>query len=84
VVERVRAAAAADGPVDERTAVLLALSGPAHLLEVVAPDGATRKHARRRIDGAAELVPAAEAVKVALEEVQVATIVAATTAATVG
>lgn len=84
VVERVRAAAAGDGPLDERTAVLLALSGPSHLLEVVAPDRATRKHARQRIDGAAELVPATAAVKAALQAVQVATTVAATTAATTG
>ena len=63
----VRSAAAGDGPLEARTAVLLALSGPCHLLEVVAPDRADRKHARRRIDDAADLVPAADAVKAAIE-----------------
>ncbi len=80
----VRSAAADDGPLETRTAVLLALSGPCHLLEVVAPDREDRKHARRRIDDAADLVPAADAVKAAIEAVVVATTVAATTAATTG
>jgi hypothetical protein len=78
----VRAAAQADGPLAPELAVLLALAGPCHLLEVVAPDRATRRHARRRIDAAADLVPAAGAVKAAIEAVQVAATVAATTAAT--
>ena len=52
VVHRLQAAAAADGPIDPRTAVVLSMTGPAHLLEVVAPDRGTRKHARKRIDHA--------------------------------
>jgi Golgi phosphoprotein 3 (GPP34) len=84
LLAEVRAAATSDGPLEAHTAVLLALSGPCHLLEVVAPERADRKHARRRIDEAADLVPAADAVKVAIEEIVVATTVAATTAATFG
>ncbi len=64
-------------------AVVLALSGPCQLLEVVAPDRSTRRHARKRIDGAAELVPAAAAVKATIDAVVTAT-TAAVTAATVG
>ncbi|HVF14525.1 MAG TPA: GPP34 family phosphoprotein [Acidimicrobiales bacterium] len=52
VVARLRAAAASDAPMDRRTAVLLSMTGPAQLLELVAPDRSTRKHARRRIDHA--------------------------------
>ena len=52
IVDRLRAAAASDEPLDARTAVLLSMTGPAALLEVVAPDRGGRKHARRRIDHA--------------------------------
>ncbi len=52
VLHRVRHAAGADGPIDARTALVLAMTGPANLLELVAPDRHTRKHARRRIDHA--------------------------------
>jgi hypothetical protein len=47
---RLQAAAAADGPVERRTAVVLSMTGPAQLLEQVAPDRAGRRHARHRID----------------------------------
>ncbi len=52
IVERLRAAAASDEPMPARTAVLLSMTGPAQLLELVSPDRSTRKHARKRIDGA--------------------------------
>jgi hypothetical protein len=52
VVERLRSAAATDQPLDARTALLLSMTGPAQLLELVAPDRRVRKHARRRIDHA--------------------------------
>jgi hypothetical protein len=52
VVDRLRAAATDDGPIEPRTALLLSMTGPAHLLEVVAPERSTRKHARHRIDHA--------------------------------
>lgn len=45
LLARVRAAATGDGPLDPRTATLLALAGPCQLLEVVAPPG--RKRAPR-------------------------------------
>jgi hypothetical protein len=78
----VRAAAAGDGPLDERMAVLLALSGPCQLLEVVAPERSTRKHARERIDNAADLTPAAKAVKATIDAIAAATSAAVIVAAT--
>ena len=52
IVHRLRMAAATDEPLAARTASLLAMTGPAQLLELVAPDRSSRKHARRRIDHA--------------------------------
>ncbi|NHC43744.1 GOLPH3/VPS74 family protein [Motilibacter aurantiacus] len=72
LLERVRAAAATDGQLDPRTAVVLALSGPCRLLEVVAPDRASRKQARQRIDAATALTPVAPVVKAVIADVQVA------------
>ena len=63
---RVRSAAATHDAVDARTAVLLALSGPARLLEVVADK--PHAHAKQRIAQAAELVPAVEVVKRVIAE----------------
>jgi hypothetical protein len=79
---RVRAAVAGDGPLDPGTAVLLALSGPARLLEVVADK--PHAHAKRRIAEAAELTPAAPVVRKVIAETAAATaavIVASTSAA---
>ena len=45
-------AAAGDSALDPRIAALLSMSGPAHLLEVVAPNRSSRRHARDRIDHA--------------------------------
>ena len=64
VIARLRAAAESDGPVEPRTAALLNMTGPAHLLEVVAPDRSARKHARRRIDHALDGTAFAELGKV--------------------
>jgi len=50
VIARLQSAAADDGPIDPRTALLLNMTGPANLLEVVAPERRGRRHARRRID----------------------------------
>lgn len=83
VVQRVRRAAAGDGPLEPRTAVLLALSGPSHLLELVAPERAARAHAEARIGAAAELVPAADVVRKVLAEAQAA-VTAGALAATAG
>ena len=50
VIAALRVATAGDMDLDLRTAALLSMVGPAHLLEVIAPDRAGRKHARERID----------------------------------
>jgi hypothetical protein len=52
VVDRLRAAAAGDEALDPRTALVLSMTGPARLLEVVAPERGARRHARTRIDHA--------------------------------
>lgn len=56
-VAALRVAAAGESPLDTRIAALLSMMGPAHLLEVVAPDRATRRHARQRIDTALDGTP---------------------------
>jgi hypothetical protein len=82
IVARLRGAAAGDGPIEPRTALVLALTGPAQLLEVVAPDREGRKHARRRIDHAldqTDLEPIGDAVrKLIAETVAIAAAVAST------
>jgi hypothetical protein len=45
-------AAAGDSALDPRIAALLSMTGPAYLLEVVAPNRSSRRHARDRIDHA--------------------------------
>ena len=83
IIERLRHAAASDEPLDARTAVLLSMTGPAQLLEVVAPERATRKHARRRIDHALDasaLGQVAESVRKVLAEAAAAAAAAATVA----
>lgn len=45
-------AAAGDSVLDPRTAALLSMTGPAHLLEIIAPSRPSRRHARDRIDHA--------------------------------
>lgn len=60
IVERLRSAATGDGPIDDRTAVLLNATGPARLLEVVAPDRKGRRHVRRRIDSYLDGTPLGE------------------------
>jgi hypothetical protein len=52
IVERLRAAGATDDQLDVRTALLLSMTGPAQLLELVAPERSSRRHARQRIDHA--------------------------------
>lgn len=81
-LQRVRLAAAGDNGLEARTAVLLALAGPSRLLEVVAPDGADRRHARQRIKMATELTPVAPVVKRVIAEMQAAAAGAATIAVT--
>jgi hypothetical protein len=86
-LRRVQLAATGDSGLEARTAVLLALAGPARLLEVVAPDRADRRHARQRIAMATELTPVAPVVKKVIAEMQAAaagsaTVVLASTSAT--
>jgi hypothetical protein len=50
VIARLRQAAETDAPMDARTALVLNMTGPAGLLELVAADRKTRRHARQRID----------------------------------
>src|SRR5260370_26627573 len=57
-IERLRAAAASDEPIDPRTALVLSMTGPARLLELMAPQrGAGRRHARDRIDHLTDGLP---------------------------
>ena len=52
IVLRLQAAADGDGATEPRTALVLSMTGPGRLLEVVAPHRGTRTHARNRIDHA--------------------------------
>lgn len=83
-LRRVRSAATGDGSLEPRTAVLLALTGPARLLKVVAPDRADRRHAQQRIRAATDLTPVAPVVKKVISEMQAAAasavVIASTTA----
>jgi hypothetical protein len=56
-VAALRVAAASDSALDPRVAALLSMSGPAHLLEVVAPERSARRHTRDRIDSALDATP---------------------------
>jgi hypothetical protein len=87
VVGRLRRAAASDERMDVRTAALLSMTGPAQLLELVAPERKGRRHARDRIDHALDetsMEPVAESVRRVLAEATAAVIAASvsTTAAT--
>ncbi|MBV9820814.1 MAG: GPP34 family phosphoprotein [Actinobacteria bacterium] len=81
-LRRLRAAATGDGGLEPRTAVLLALTGPARLLKVVAPDRADRRHAQQRIRAATDLTPVAPVVKKVISEMQAAAASAAVVAST--
>jgi Golgi phosphoprotein 3 (GPP34) len=56
-IAALRVAAAGDSAVEPRLAAVLSMTGPAHLLEVVAPNRSTRRHARDRIDNALDGTP---------------------------
>ena len=56
-VAALRVAASGDAAMEPRVAALLSMTGPAHLLEVVAPTRSTRRHARDRIDSALSGTP---------------------------
>ncbi len=76
----VQAAARGTEPLDPFHATLLALAGPCHLLEVVAPDRGDRRHAKHRIAEATALVPVAKAVKHVIDSNAASTSTAATMA----
>jgi hypothetical protein len=58
VLGRLQAAAAGDEQIDPRTALVLSMTGPAQLLELIAPRrGPERRHARHRIDHATDGSP---------------------------
>jgi hypothetical protein len=85
IVDRLHRAAAGDEPLDAPTALVLSMTGPANLLEVVAPDRRSRKHARHRIDRALDssnLESIGDEVRSVLAEVAAAAAVAASVAAT--
>ncbi len=87
IVARLQLAAAGDEPLDVRTAVLLSMTGPAQLLELVAPGRGGRKHARRRIDHALDatgLHPVAESVRKVLADAAAAAAAAAGAVAAMG
>jgi hypothetical protein len=75
-------AAAGDAPLDPRIAALLSMTGPAYLLEVVAPGRSSRRHARDRIDHALDgtpLEPVGKAVRRVISDAAAAASVTATT-----
>jgi hypothetical protein len=57
IIASLRVAAAGDAPLNLRLAALLSMTGPAKLLEVVAPDRKIRGQARDRIDHALDGTP---------------------------
>jgi hypothetical protein len=57
IVAALRVAAERDAILEPRIAALLSMTGPAHLLEVVAPNRSARAHARDRIDKALDGTP---------------------------
>ena len=84
IVDRLRLAAAGDAVLEVRTALLLSMTGPAQLLEVIVPERRSRKHGRRRIDHAldgTQLEPIGEVARQLLAEAAAAA-VAASVAAT--
>ena len=73
VLTRLHAAASGEGPIEPRLAVLLALTGPCRLLERVAPERSTRRHAKFRIKEATAQAPFAPEVRKIIDELVAAT-----------
>jgi Golgi phosphoprotein 3 GPP34 len=85
IVERLRAAAAGDDQLEVRTALLLSMTGPAQLLELVAPERSDRRHARQRMDHALDgtfTEPIADSVRAVIADAAAA-VAASVVAATV-
>jgi Golgi phosphoprotein 3 (GPP34) len=71
IIGRLRAVAANDDPMQVRTALLLSMTGPAQLLELIAPERSGRRHARERIDHALDGTfsqPIADSVRAVIAE----------------
>jgi hypothetical protein len=82
VLDQVRTAARGEGRVRPDVGVVLALAGPCHLLERVAPDRRTRGEAKKQIARAAAEAPFAPGVtKIINELIAAVAVTAATTAA---
>ena len=81
IAQRLRTAAASDEALEPRTALLLAMTWPAGLLEVVAPERGSRRHARERIDHALDRIDLAPLDKVYRTLVADATMAAAAASA---
>jgi len=84
LVATLREAAAGDASLDPRTAVLLSMTGPAQLLEVVAPERGSRRHARQRIDHALDRTELAAVGALVRRVIADAAAVAASTAVVAG
>ena len=87
LLARLRAAATGDERMEPRTALVLSLTGPAQLLEDVAPERSSRRHARRRIDHAlddTDLEPIGATVRALRAEAAAAAAAAASTGAVIG
>jgi hypothetical protein len=70
VLGRYRELVAGDGPPEPVDAIVIGLSGPCRLLEVVAPDRGGHLHARARMDEALELLPLLRQVRRAIEDLR--------------
>jgi len=84
IVASLRLAANGDADFDLRTAALLSMTGPANVLEVVAPERKGRGHARNRIDHAldgTELEPIGKVVRRLISDATATAAGAATVAA---
>jgi Golgi phosphoprotein 3 (GPP34) len=77
-------AANGDSALDPRIAALLSMTGPAHLLEVVAPNRSSRRHARDRIDHALDGTSLESVGKAVRSLISDAAAAAATVTATAG
>jgi hypothetical protein len=87
VLARLQAAARGEGGDDLRTAALLSMTGPAHLLEAIVPRRGDRREGRRRIDHALDgttLAPVGKAVRAVIRDSESVAAGAATGAVVAG
>jgi hypothetical protein len=87
VLARLQTAARGEGGDDLRTAALLSMTGPAHLLEAIVPRRGDRREGRRRIDHALDgttLAPVGKAVRAVIRDSESVAAGAATGAVVAG